>query len=218
MSKLHVISDTHFGHENVAKHRGFSCAQEMDEHIIENWNKTVSKKDVIWLLGDITMEKGDYSILSRLNGMLKFVLGNHDQPNHTKRLLEYSGSLAGAIKLRDCIFTHIPIHPQEFRKFKFNIHGHVHHNTVPDNRYINVCCEAIGYTPAEIDKLILNREYHNWIQFRNEGKDKWGERLCYCGHTNRCDCADPTIKMFKESIERKTIIPNDPNNGWKPLK
>jgi calcineurin-like phosphoesterase family protein len=154
MSKLHVISDTHFGHNNVAIHRGFKDAEEMDNHIISNWNSVISKKDVVWMLGDITMEKGDYSILDRLNGIKKIVLGNHDMPNHSKRLLGYTGSLAGAVKLRGCILTHIPIHPQELREFKLNIHGHVHQNTIPDSRYINVSCEAIGYTPVELDYLI----------------------------------------------------------------
>ena len=38
----------------------------MNDLIISNWNKTVNKKDVTIILGDITMEKANYDILNFL--------------------------------------------------------------------------------------------------------------------------------------------------------
>ena len=43
MSIVRFIADPHFGHENMAKKRGFSCAAEHDEHIIKMWNSVVNK-------------------------------------------------------------------------------------------------------------------------------------------------------------------------------
>jgi len=74
MSRVLVFSDPHFGHEKLAIHRGFSSAKEQDELIIENWNKTIHKRDTVYLLGDITMEKDNYSILKELNGTIKMLI------------------------------------------------------------------------------------------------------------------------------------------------
>lgn len=52
-----IISDLHFGHENLAIARGFKNAEEQDDYIIENWNKVVNKRDLVIIPGDISMEK-----------------------------------------------------------------------------------------------------------------------------------------------------------------
>jgi calcineurin-like phosphoesterase family protein len=57
MSIVRFIADLHLSHENMAKRRGFSTIEEHDEHIIEKWNSVVHKRDITYILGDITMEK-----------------------------------------------------------------------------------------------------------------------------------------------------------------
>ena len=151
MARVYVISDPHFGHEFMARHRGFDSAEQMDNFIVEQYNSVVSKKDLVYILGDITMEKGNYDILDRLNGKKRVVLGNHDMPQHTTRLAEKVLSVSGAIKYNGYILTHIPIHDTEVDRFRGNIHGHVHENTINDPRYINVCCEVLDYKPMQIN-------------------------------------------------------------------
>jgi len=151
------ISDLHFGHENMAIKRGFSCSGEMNEHIIKCWNSVIDKRDMVYILGDITMEKTlDYPLLNRLKGDKNVVLGNHDQRQHVTELLKYVNSVSGMINYKGVyILTHCPIHPCELDfRFKYNIHGHVHENSLPDKRYINVSCEEVNYTPIEFSKLI----------------------------------------------------------------
>ena len=49
------IADPHFGHKAVIEYenRPFASVEEMDEALIDNWNNTVTKHDIVWLLGDV---------------------------------------------------------------------------------------------------------------------------------------------------------------------
>lgn len=163
MGVVRYYSDPHFGHLNMALRRGFKTVEEHDEHLVSEWNKIVGKRDTTWLLGDITMEKSNYEILNRLNGVKKVILGNHDEPQHVPKLLEYVNKVCAVQYVKDkqfgnIIFSHIPIHPQELEyRFNINIHGHVHENTLPDKRYINVSAEVINYKPKLLSELINER-------------------------------------------------------------
>ena len=59
--------------------------------------------------------------------------------------------------------------------------------------------------------------YRMWLKMRDESKDENGEKLCYCGHTDKCSCADPDKKTFKESVKGGTIVLWDKNNGWSKI-
>ena len=61
--------------------RPFSNVKEMDEYIVDKWNKKVSNSDTVWILGDIVSpEHFDKDLLNRLNGKIHLILGNHDYP------------------------------------------------------------------------------------------------------------------------------------------
>ena len=157
MSTVRICADLHLEHENMARKRGFTSAEEHDEYIVSKWNSVVKKQDITYVLGDITMEKvRDYPILDQLKGMKTVVLGNHDEPQHVKELLKYVNKVAGMIDYKKMvILTHCPIHPSQLEfRYSYNIHGHVHENSINDPRYINVCAEVIDYTPVEFSKLI----------------------------------------------------------------
>jgi calcineurin-like phosphoesterase family protein len=51
----YFIGCLHFGHEFMAIKRGFEDSLAHDEHLISEWNKIVNKKDLTWILGDITI-------------------------------------------------------------------------------------------------------------------------------------------------------------------
>lgn len=73
-------ADTHFGHQAIIKHCGrpFSCAEEMDEAIIHNWNSLIRPTDTVWHLGDFAWKHHE-RYLDRLRGKIHLVLGNHDK-------------------------------------------------------------------------------------------------------------------------------------------
>ncbi len=172
MSTVRFIADLHFGHENMARHRGFASAAEQDEYIVAQWNKTVHKRDITYILGDVTMEKANYDILDRLNGMKRVVLGNHDKQEDTAKLMSHVNSVAGMVQYKGIFLTHCPIHPMELDyRVRYNIHGHIHSKVVEipftlfartifkrvDRRYICVSCEQVNYTPKTLKELGINR-------------------------------------------------------------
>lgn len=167
MSNVRFIADLHFGHKNMAIKRGFANEEEHDEYIISQWNKAVHKKDLVYILGDISMEtKTHYNKLDKLNGKKIVVLGNHDMKGHVRELLNHVESVAGMIRYNQKGFpksfiTHCPIHPSELEyRVGYNIHGHLHENNVlledssKDERYICVSCEHVNYQPKLFKELI----------------------------------------------------------------
>jgi len=50
--KLFFTSDNHYYHKNLSIHRGFNSVEEMNELMIDNHNKKVTKNDHIYILGD----------------------------------------------------------------------------------------------------------------------------------------------------------------------
>ena len=80
----YYISDLHFYHHNLLDkmdNRGFSSVEEMNEYIIEQWNKKVRKNDEVVILGDLSYGNGIQTneILNRLKGKLFLIRGNHDK-------------------------------------------------------------------------------------------------------------------------------------------
>ena len=50
-------------------------------------------------------------------------------------------------------------------------------------------------------ELLQLRKYNN---HRDKTKTIDG-KLCYCGHTNRCDCENPGLSEFKQGIKNGNI-------------
>lgn len=86
-------SDTHFGHANIIRfcNRPFKNVEEMDEALIENWNKVVSKNDTVFHLGDFAFGGSSVwnSIIPRLNGHINLIIGNHDRKNLRQGYMSY---------------------------------------------------------------------------------------------------------------------------------
>jgi calcineurin-like phosphoesterase family protein len=172
MSNTFLCSDLHLSHRNIvnflrtdgSKVRPWNTTEEMDEALISNWNSVVGDKDKVIVLGDVVINRKALPLCARLNGIKYLVKGNHD----VFRLEEYTPyfkDIYGAKEYDKAILTHIPVHPQQLERYKFNVHGHLHtervmrENTVwdefethvLDERYVSVCMEQINYTPFSWD-------------------------------------------------------------------
>lgn len=78
-------SDTHFGHANIIRlcNRPFKDVEEMNEKLVENWNKVVPENGTVFHLGDFAFGGSGLwnSIIPRLNGQIYLIMGNHDRKN-----------------------------------------------------------------------------------------------------------------------------------------
>lgn len=157
MSEVFLISDTHFFHEGVLRFepaaRPFATVEEMNETLVDRWNKTVGKRDTVWHLGDVCFgHVRNLQIVNRLNGRKNLILGNHDNYG-IRAYAALFNKIEAVKKYDDYLLSHIPVHPDQFYRFKGNVHGHLHSkqvmliNDTPDNSYVNVSCEQTGLAP-----------------------------------------------------------------------
>lgn len=162
------IGDTHFGHKNIIKYeseaRPFSSIEEMNEELIKRWNNTVRPKDRVIHVGDFCFGAANIVIAGRLNGQKTLVMGNHDT-YPTDKYLKHFAKVLGCLEFDNNIVTHIPVHQDQFDRYSYNIHGHLHSKYVMvmppacrgwvlDRRYINVSCEHINLTPISYDAIL----------------------------------------------------------------
>lgn len=169
MANIWVISDTHFNHVNMLgfldekgrKFRGdrFKDVTEMNETIIQNWNAVIKPEDKVYHLGDVYFgnQQDADTILSRLMGKKRLIVGNHDviygkgNPLHKHFQKIYMWRL---FKEFNMVLTHVPIHKESFRKVEYNVHGHIHEKAAFGKEYINVCVEKTDYKPVNIEDII----------------------------------------------------------------
>lgn len=157
--KTFLISDTHFGHANIltfknndgSNLRPYSSLEEMNETLISNWNSVVSSEDKVYHLGDVLFTKKWLDlILPRLNGTKVLIKGNHDNLK-LSQYQQYFKDVRAYHVLDKFLLSHIPIHPESLSRWDANIHGHLHNNTLPDDKYLNVSVERINYTPVDFE-------------------------------------------------------------------
>lgn len=172
-----VISDTHFGHANTWKLfknsdgtplRPFSSTEEMDEAMVDNWNKVVNPGDHVYHLGDVVIAKRHLQTVKRLNGKKRLIMGNHDiYKNKDYHDVGFEKIMGVRVFVDKFILSHVPLHPDCIStRFKYNVHGHLHGNRVMmdkrtifgvkkviDPRYFSVCVEQINFTPMSFEEL-----------------------------------------------------------------
>jgi calcineurin-like phosphoesterase family protein len=168
-SNIFVTSDQHLDHTNIIKYckRPFRTTEEMNDTLIDNWNRTVKKSDTVYLVGDLAFGRGSRNTdywLNQLNGNIVFIKGNHDKSKnitfHDYYILEYQGT--------NFYLTHDPSNvPKKWKEWA--ISGH-HHNNKPveypyidkENRRVNISVELTNYTPICIDEILhqINNKNH----------------------------------------------------------
>ena len=182
MRDIWVISDTHFFHENILKFKDsdgkpirgslFSSVEEMNETMVDNWNKVVQKGDIVYHLGDVFFGQKDefIKLWKRLNGSKRLILGNHDDAKFfVKHELVQKILMWRMFTEFNVVLTHVPIHESALQRGKpgeeytnprnlLNIHGHTHQNGSPDGPYKSVCVEMVDYTPQPLEQLCMEVE------------------------------------------------------------
>lgn len=164
--KTFFWSDSHFFHKNIIKYCGrpweFSDAGvlAMNEHLVKAYNSVVPEDGTCWCLGDFCLgpdkEKTVPELVSRLNGKINLVMGNHDtRPAEFYRDCGFSKVYDMPVVLEDFII--LSHEPMPFAKAPwFNVAGHVHDSpmfkTFSENGCI-ACVERHGYKPVSFREI-----------------------------------------------------------------
>ena len=198
--KNFYIADPHLGHENVIRFdaRPFADGKEMNKKIIENWNRTVTNADKIYILGDFVWgnEVHWLDTVPKLKGKKILIKGNHDlkQPSPEVRAMfeEITELTSIDDHGRRVIMCHyaIPFYKSAHRENVYMLYGHVHNTRenyflekwqreVRESRietghaignFINVGCMMpwMDYTPRTLDEIITGFEEY----YAGKGKQK----------------------------------------------
>jgi len=173
MSNVLFLGDSHFRHRGIFKfglRTQFSTIEEHDDYIVEKINSVMSKNDIFYHVGDVTMGKNPEDLkntIGRIKGRKILIRGNHDN-FPLSEYAKYFEDVCGTIKYKEFWLSHFPIHPQEFYRRTANIHGHIHDpkKTIKnDPRYICVSPECLDdYTPISLDEIRIRQTY-KWDEF-----------------------------------------------------
>lgn len=181
-------ADNHFWHKNVIDYcnRPFETVEEMNAELVRRWNITVSKQELIYILGDFALAgvNKTRSLIEQLNGTKVLIMGNHDATNHkAKKWLEM-----GMDDIHECFqiehfgfkinISHFPYRGYEIdeRKFtnqleddgNFLLHGHVHEAWKVRNKMINVGVDQWNYAPVSLPEILKEIQTINWEEVLDE--------------------------------------------------
>ena len=172
----YFTSDSHFGHMNILRYcnRPFKSAEAMDAVLIQKWNQRVQPDDVVWHLGDFTLNGGVEQISryrSRLNGHIHLIWGNHD-----KRTPEMAALFESAQDLADISVTE---HGQNYKlvlchyamrvwpashRGSWHLYGHSH-GSLPDDpqaRSLDIGVDCWEYAPVSIQQIAARMQKKEW--------------------------------------------------------
>ena len=174
-NKIFFISDTHFGHKNIIKYCGrpFSSVEEMNEKLIENWNKVVGDDCTVFHLGDFALGGQDtwYKVRPQLRGSIRLILGNHDiqvwKPGFEKLFDEVTIQKHIYLDNHKIYLNHFPFlcFDGSWDESTVQLFGHVHVASNPEYspetdrlKYLfktqyNVCCEYNNFTPISWNQI-----------------------------------------------------------------
>lgn len=159
----YYIADCHFYHKNLLTemdNRGFESVEQMNEVMIEKWNKKIHARDEVVILGDLSLGNGQETneILCRLKGRLCLIRGNHDERYLRDR--DFDASRFEWVKdyaeihdnKRKIVLMHYPVfcYNGQFRRgadgtpLTYMMHGHIH--KTPDQELVDRFCRETRAT------------------------------------------------------------------------
>ena len=133
--RVWFTSDTHFYHENILRFcsRPFKDITEMNDALVKNWNETVPEDGIVFHLGDFAFggSREWNDILSRLNGEIYLILGNHDMKQIGQGFMQRFAHVTQQMTIRvggqSIVLNHNPFlcYGGSYRNV-WQLFGHVH--------------------------------------------------------------------------------------------
>lgn len=150
-----ITADHHFGHEKIIKCAGrpFNTVDEMNKELIERWNKVVKPTDLVYYLGDFTLDAYPYKYLRQLNGHVLFL----DCSFHHDRWQRKYKNLLPAIyylkyKKHKFVLSHFPLLEWQGKYHDVkHLHGHSHGNVIYNKVAFDVGVDCWNFYPVNIE-------------------------------------------------------------------
>lgn len=142
-------SDTWFFNEDIMKDLGrpFSHPLDMNDYIVEKWNKKVNKRDIVYHLGNFGTgnKKETAQLIDRLNGRINLIVGSEDSNDNILSLRNKLASVNYRLDFRiDSWLITLNHYPQRFWKSQHegsvHLYGYVC-GTVPADQY-SLCLDV----------------------------------------------------------------------------
>lgn len=179
MSKVFFTSDLHLGYEDVLDKsiRPFRNINQMTKTIIRNYNRRVSKNDLVYILGDMfyrNVYKENkvfiHKCLQSLNGRKILIMGNHDkwaENEEFRNYFEYIGYNLTIYHESNFIYlSHKPCVNKKMKERNFHLYGHLHdkeeilYNKFRKANFRNVGVDFNDFYPVTFDELnSFRRDY-----------------------------------------------------------
>lgn len=132
-------ADLHFWHKGIISMcRPWATSVEMmNEVIINSINSWVRAEDELYILGDLSFGNrlNTIACVGQLNGRLKVVPGNHDNPSYLRQMhdMKLIELLPPLCQVKDngqmAVLCHFPLLSwNEMQHGSWNLHGHCHGN------------------------------------------------------------------------------------------
>ena len=146
-----VTSDLHFFHKGILSYqpetRPWVSLEEMHEAIITDWNAKVKPDDIIFHLGDFSFagkEKTE-ELISKLNGDIIWLLGNHDQKVFQSiKANKYHYLEVKYDDTKVCMMHYSLLCWNRQKHGSVLIHGHSHGRLEPVGRMLDVGWDSVG--------------------------------------------------------------------------
>jgi calcineurin-like phosphoesterase family protein len=156
MARSFLVGDLHYGHKNIIKYRPqFNTVQDHDEFVHDRLLSVLDKRDCTYFCGDNAFTLDGLARIKLLPGRKICILGNHcTERVKFSDLVGVYDNIHSALSYKNFWLTHIPIHPDEMRGKRGNIHAHLHGMFINDPRYICVSLEHNDYKPFTLDQIL----------------------------------------------------------------
>ena len=144
--------------------RPFDNVNQMDDTLINNWNKIVTNDDIVYHLGNFAWDpKTAYDSMLRLKGKKFYILGENDQPLidlANKNNIPKNNKIIADIFLEKNVKAVLAYYPLKEWLFKNKGYWHIvgfpnrKHKTIPKSKMINCSVDQCNYKPQDINSMI----------------------------------------------------------------
>jgi len=158
---IFACSDHHLGHARIIEmcKRPYTDVIEMNQDLILRHNAVVHREDIVYFIGDIIWNDNCMNLLSKMNGIHRFVLGGHDRKFFCEKHLAVNEIKKYdiweiAIDGQNIVLCHFPLREWNGSYHGWwHIHGHCHGRAEEPKNCVDVSVDAWNFYPASFEQI-----------------------------------------------------------------